>query len=59
MRAACPGNPYDGHVLSAQLEQTSNLLQDLGRSPKQMVVDLGYRGVDADNPGVQIIHRGK
>ena len=54
-----PGNPYDGHVLSAQLEQTRNLLQDLGRSPKQAIVDLGYRGVDADNPGVQIIHRGK
>ena len=52
-------NPYDGHVLSAQLEQTSNLLQDLERSPKQVIVDLGYRGVDADNPGVQIIHRGK
>jgi hypothetical protein len=56
---SCPGNPYDGHVLSAQLEQTTNLLQDLGRSPKQVIVDLGYRGVDADNPGVQIIHRGK
>ena len=54
-----PGNPYDGHVLSAQLEQTANLLQDLGRRPKQAVVDLGYRGVDADNPGVQIIHRGR
>ena len=54
-----PGNPYDGHVLSAQLEQTTNLLQDLGRTPKQVIVDLGYRGVDADNPGVQIIHRGK
>ena len=24
-----------------------------------MIVDLGYRGVDADNPGVRIIHRGK
>ena len=54
-----PGNPYDGHVLSAQLEQTANLLQDTGRVPKQVVVDLGYRGVDADNPSVQIIHRGK
>ena len=53
------GNPYDGHVLSAQLEQTTNLLQDTGRLPKQVIVDLGYRGVDADNPGVQIIHRGK
>lgn len=54
-----PGNPYDGHVLSAQLEQTTNLLQDTGRAPKQVIVDLGYRGVAADNPGVQIIHRGK
>jgi len=24
-----------------------------------VIVDLGYRGVDADNPGVQTIHRGK
>jgi IS5 family transposase len=54
-----PGNPYDGHVLSAQLEQTTNLLQDTGRAPKQVIVDLGYRGMDADNPGVQIIHRDK
>lgn len=54
-----PGNPYDGHILAAQLEQTTNLLQDLERSPKQAIVDLGFRGVDADNPGVEIIHRGK
>jgi IS5 family transposase len=54
-----PGNPFDGHTLAQQLEQTTNLLQDLGRKPKQAIVDLGYRGVDADNPGVQIIHRGK
>lgn len=54
-----PGNPFDGHILAAQLEQTTNLLQDTGRSPNQAIVDLGFRGVDADNPGVQIIHRGK
>lgn len=54
-----PGNPYDGHILSAQLEQTGILLEDVGRTPKQVVVDLGYRGVDADNPGVEIIHRGR
>jgi transposase, IS5 family len=54
-----PGNPFDGHTLAQQLEQTSNLLQDLGRKPQQAIVDLGYRGVEADNPGVQIIHRGK
>ena len=53
------GNPYDGHTLTAQLEQTTNLMQDVGRTPKEVIVDLGYRGVDADNPGVQIIHRGK
>ena len=46
-------------MLSAQLEQTTNLMQDLGRAPKQVIVDLGYRGVDADNPGIEIIHRGK
>ena len=54
-----PGNPYDGHILSAQLEQTRILLQDAGKIPKQVVVDLGFRGVDHDNPEVQIIHRGK
>jgi transposase, IS5 family len=54
-----PGNPFDGHTLAAQLEQTTNLMQDLGRAPKQVIVDLGFRGVDADNPKVEIIHRGK
>ena len=54
-----PGNPYDGHTLAAQLEQTTILLQDIGIVPKQVIVDLGYRGVDADNPGITIIHRGK
>lgn len=54
-----PGNPYDGHVLCAQLEQTGILLQDVGHSPKEVIVDLGYRGVDADNPDVKILHRGK
>ena len=41
------------------MEQTTNLLQDLGVKPRQVIVDLGYRGVDADNRGVEIIHRGK
>ncbi len=54
-----PGNPYDGHILAAQLEQTGILLEDVGRVPKEVVVDLGYRGVDRDNPNVEIIHRGK
>ena len=54
-----PGNPYDGHILREQLEQTTILLEDVGRAPKQVVVDLGFRGVDQDNPKVEIIHRGK
>ena len=54
-----PGNPFDGHTLDNQLEQTTNPLQDIGVKPHTAVVDLGFRGVDADNPGVEIIHRGK
>jgi transposase, IS5 family len=55
------GNPYDGHVLSAQMEQSTILLQDLKVKPQQIVVDLGYRGkeVEAANPDMEIIHRGK
>ena len=54
-----PNNPYDGHQLAQQLEQTGILLEGVGVVPKQVIVDLGYRGVDRDNPGVEIIHRGK
>ena len=54
-----PGNPYDGHVLNQQLEQTTILLEDTGKVPKQVIVDLGYRGVDKENSDVEIIHRGK
>lgn len=54
-----PGNPYDGHILKEQLEQTTILLEDTGKAPKQVIVDLGFRGVDQDNPDMQILHRGK
>lgn len=54
-----PGNPYDGHTLHEQLEQTGILLEDVGVVPRHVMVDLGFRGVDRDNPKVQIIHRGK
>ncbi len=54
-----PGNPYDGHTLKEQLEQTSILLEDVGVVPRHVMVDLGFRGVDRDNPRVQIVHRGK
>ena len=54
-----PGNPYDGHTLAAQIEQTNTLLEDLGVKPTTAIVDLGYRGVDKDLAPVQVIHRGK
>jgi transposase, IS5 family len=53
-----PGNPYDGHTLAGQIEQTTTLLQDLGVKPKVAVVDLGYRGVDHLVP-VEVVHRGR
>lgn len=54
-------NPYDGHTLGEQLEQSSILLQDLPGAPrpKTVLVDLGFRGVDADISSVHLIHRGK
>ena len=53
------GNPYDGHTLNEQLEQAAILMQDSAPKPTTAFVDLGYRGVDADNPDVHIVHRGK
>jgi IS5 family transposase len=52
-------NPYDGHTLNQQLEQATILMQDSMAKPATAFVDLGYRGVDADNPDVHIVHRGK
>ncbi len=34
-------------------------MQETGVQPSTVYVDLGYRGVDADNPGIAIKHRGK
>ncbi len=53
------GNPYDGHTLNEQLEQAAILMQDSGAKPAAVFVDLGYRGVDTDNPDVRIVHKGK
>lgn len=53
------GNPYDGHTLHEQLDQATILMQDSAVKPATAFVDLGYRGVDADLPGVHIVHRGK
>jgi IS5 family transposase len=51
-----PNNPYDGHTLAEQLEQASILANC---TIKDVYVDLGYRGVDQQNPNVSIKHRGK
>jgi hypothetical protein len=48
-----------GHTLAAQIEQTATLLQDIGTKPTTAIVDLGYRGVDQEVPGIEVIHRGK
>jgi len=53
------GNPYDGHTLAEQLEQTTILLQDIAVKPKTVIADLGYRWVDADIDQVELVHRGK
>jgi transposase, IS5 family len=53
------GKPYDGHTLHEQLEQATILMQETGQKPQTAYVDLGYRGVDADNPDTAIKHRGK
>ena len=53
------GNPYDGHTLAAQINQSNTLIKSTGSEVKQAFVDLGYRGVDADNPGVEVVHRGR
>ena len=54
-----PGNPYDGHTLHEQIEQSTILMQSLGVKPQVVYADLGYRGVDKDNPDIEIKHRGK
>lgn len=40
----CPGSPYDGHTLKAQLDQVEKLT---GTKVQRAYVDLGYRGHDA------------
>ena len=42
-----------------QIEQSSILMQGLGIKPEVVYADLGYRGVDKYNPGIEIKHRGK
>lgn len=53
------GNPYDGHTMHKQIEQSTILMQALGVKPEVVYADLGYRGVDKDKPDIEIKHRGK
>jgi len=48
---ACPGSPYDGHTLKAQLDQVAKLT---GTKVRRTYVDLGYRGHDAKTAGAEI-----
>ena len=54
-----PGNPYDGHTMHEQMEQSTILMHGLGVKPEVVYADLGYRGADKDNPHIEIKHRGK
>jgi hypothetical protein len=54
-----PGNRYDGHILSAVLEQAANLLEDVPGKIKVVVADLGFRGEDGNVSRTEIIHRSK
>jgi IS5 family transposase len=54
-----PGNLYDDHTMHEQIEQSAILMQGLGGKPELVYADLGYRGVDKDNPDIEIKHRGK
>jgi hypothetical protein len=48
------GNPFDGHILSAALEQSTNLMQDHSVKTKEVIADLGYRGLSVDGYSVII-----
>ena len=45
---AFPGNPYDGHTLSVQLDQVT------GTKPKEVFVDCGYRSQGVNDSQVFI-----
>lgn len=47
-----PGNPYDGHTLLEALEQVA-IPTDC--QPKEVFVDLGYRGGDVQ-PNTKVYH---
>ena len=48
-----PGNPYDGHTLYEALEQVEILT---GHQPREVFVDLGYRGAQVPDY-IKVYHR--
>ena len=54
-----PGNPYDGHTLAEQIDQTNIILMDHDVTVKTIYADLGYRGIDESIESARVIHRGK
>jgi IS5 family transposase len=42
-----------------QIDQSDILMQGQGVKPEVVYADLGYRGVDKENPGIEIKLRGK
>ena len=45
--------------MNAVLEQVASLTQALSITIRQVGVEPGFKGVDADSPGKEIVHRGK
>jgi IS5 family transposase len=56
---ALSGTPFDNHTLYEHIEQGTMLMYDSGIKPTTAVVDLGYRGMEADHPSLAIRHGGK
>lgn len=50
-------NHYDGHNIHEQIEQSVILMQGLVAEPELVYAKMGFRGVDKDNPGIEIKHR--
>jgi IS5 family transposase len=48
---ALPGNPYDGHTLAAQIDQSTRLS---GVEVKRVYADRGYRGHGIERDGLDI-----
>lgn len=53
------GAPYESLYLHEQMAQASIFFHDSADNPTEAVVDLGHRGLEADNPAQAIASPGK